>query len=48
MADPDHLNRLQQGVDAWNAWRERESLITPDLTRADLSGAILGDANLWS
>jgi hypothetical protein len=29
---------LRQGVDAWNAWREREPSITPDLSGADLSG----------
>ena len=41
MANPDHLNMLRQGVDAWNAWREREPSITPDLSGADLSGTDL-------
>ena len=41
MANRDHLQTLQQGVDAWNAWRDRQPLITPDL-----GGADLGRANL--
>jgi uncharacterized protein YjbI with pentapeptide repeats len=50
MADPDHLNTLQQGVDAWNAWR-KQGPVEPDLSeanlaRADLSGANLSRANL--
>jgi uncharacterized protein YjbI with pentapeptide repeats len=40
MADPDHVKMLQQGVDAWNAWRMQHRG-TPDL-----SGANLGEANL--
>jgi hypothetical protein len=48
MANPDHLNMLRQGVDAWNAWREREPSITPDLSGADLSEAHLSRANLSS
>jgi Pentapeptide repeats (8 copies) len=46
MANPDHLKVLQQGVDAWNAWREREPSITPDLIEADLSRRHLSSANL--
>src|SRR5215469_11900383 len=46
MANPDQLNILQQGVDAWNAWRKREPLITPDLREADLSSANLRGADL--
>jgi uncharacterized protein YjbI with pentapeptide repeats len=46
MADPDHLNKLRQGVDAWNAWRQREPLIRPDLSGADLTRANLSEANL--
>jgi uncharacterized protein YjbI with pentapeptide repeats len=46
MANSDHLNTVRQGVDAWNAWREREPTITPDLSEADLSRADLHGANL--
>jgi hypothetical protein len=46
MANPDHLNMLQQGVDAWNAWRERNPSITPDLSGAPLARAHLSEANL--
>jgi uncharacterized protein YjbI with pentapeptide repeats len=48
MANPAHLEILQQGVGAWNAWREREQeepFITPDLSGADLSRARLSHAN---
>jgi pentapeptide repeat protein len=46
MANPDHLNMLRQGVDAWNLWRQREPDITPDLRGAVLPGATLSDADL--
>ena len=46
MANRDHLQTLQQGVDAWNAWRDRQPLITPDLGGADLGRANLSEANL--
>ena len=46
MANPDHLNMLRQGVDAWNAWRDREPSITPDLSGAHLGEADLARANL--
>jgi uncharacterized protein YjbI with pentapeptide repeats len=46
MANPDHLNILRQGVDAWNAWRAREPLITPDLSREDLRAPFLPGVNL--
>jgi uncharacterized protein YjbI with pentapeptide repeats len=42
MANPDPLEKLRQGVDAWNAWREKKPSITPALSRANLSGADLG------
>ncbi len=49
MANPKHLELLQQGVDAWNAWREKEPSIRPDLTGAELFRAKLGKANLrWA
>jgi hypothetical protein len=49
MTNPDHLNTLRQGVDAWNAWREKEPSITPDLNEAKLRDAYLSVADLhWA
>jgi uncharacterized protein YjbI with pentapeptide repeats len=45
MPNPDHLQTLLQGVDAWNAWRERERLIAPDLGGADFRSANLRRAD---
>jgi uncharacterized protein YjbI with pentapeptide repeats len=46
MANPDHLEILRQGVDAWNAWKEKEPLFTtPDLSGADLHEVNLRGAN---
>jgi hypothetical protein len=39
MANPEHLEILKQGVEAWNTWRRANPSIEPDLTRASLSGA---------
>jgi len=47
MADQSHLEILQQGVEAWNSWRERNPSIKPDLFTADLSEADLYEANLY-
>jgi len=58
MADPDALKILDQGVDAWNTWRESEgSARAPDLSKADLiareleginfAGTSLAGANLF-
>src|SRR5215469_309977 len=46
MANPDHVQTLRQGVDVWNDRREREPLITPDLSDAHLSRANLIGADL--
>jgi hypothetical protein len=51
MANDEHVAILKKGVDAWNAWRDENRTITPnlsgaDLTRADLSGANLHGAGL--
>lgn len=51
MANPEHLEILKQGVDAWNKWRYNPQSVIPNLSGADfsrinLSGAILTDANL--
>jgi hypothetical protein len=42
MANPEHLQLLQQGVEAWNKWRTEDRLIT----RLDLQSAVLGEADL--
>jgi hypothetical protein len=46
MANPEHLEILEQGVEAWNKWRGQHTDIRPDLVGADLVGADLRRANL--
>ena len=46
MANPEHLQILQQGVEVWNAWREQNDDITPDLRKANLSWTNLDEINL--
>src|SRR5215831_2726658 len=46
MADPAHVSELKKGVAAWNAWRDENPNIRPDLTRRKLWGADLSRANL--
>jgi len=52
MANVKHVALLKKGVAAWNAWRDENPNIRPDLTRwrklfgADLSGANLRGADL--
>jgi hypothetical protein len=36
MANPEHLQILQQGVEVWNAWRKQNKGIRPDLSGVDL------------
>ncbi|HKP52633.1 MAG TPA: toll/interleukin-1 receptor domain-containing protein [Chloroflexia bacterium] len=45
MANPKHLAILEQGVKAWNEWREENPDITPNLVEADLMGADLYGAD---
>ena len=45
MANPEHLQILKQGVEAWNQWRREHRDIMPDLDRANLDGADLSDAH---
>ena len=45
IANPDHLQSLQQGVKAWNTWRAQHVAIIPDISEADLGGANLRGAN---
>jgi len=47
MANPEHLDRLRQVVDVWNAWRAENPSIRPDLSGADLYGADLYRAHLY-
>jgi hypothetical protein len=47
MANEEHLARLQQGVAAWNQWREANRNIRPDFSKANLSGVNLSGANFF-
>ena len=42
----DHLEKLREGVEAWNAWRAENPEIRPDLIDAYLNGANLIGAKL--
>lgn len=42
MANQEHLSILKKGVYIWNKWRKENPDITPDLTKADLSGYDFG------
>ena len=46
MANDEHVARLKQGVAAWNAWRDENAKLRPDLSNADLKKACLPGANL--
>lgn len=42
MADSQHLQLLQQGVDVWNEWRRNHPTASVDLSNATLNGVKLG------
>jgi hypothetical protein len=46
MANEEHVALLRQAVEVWNAWREENRDVRPDLRRANLRGANLRGANL--
>jgi pentapeptide repeat protein len=46
MANDEHVALLAQGVAAWNAWRDENPDIVPDLTGANLNSAQLRRVNL--
>ena len=46
MPNPEHLQILEQGVEAWNTWRKQNTDIRPDLSRAPLRMTNLTYANL--
>ena len=48
MANPEHLQILKEGAEAWNQWRDQHRDITPDLDGADLDGAVLDGVDLSS
>jgi uncharacterized protein YjbI with pentapeptide repeats len=48
MANPEHLAKLKEGVEAWNKWRRDHSETTVDLAGAELLQADLRGAHLWS
>jgi hypothetical protein len=49
MADDNHIAQLGRGLAHWNAWRDENVNIRPDLSGAKLGEASLGGANLkWA
>jgi hypothetical protein len=47
MAEPTHVSKLKEGVEAWNRWRaDPTKRMPPDLSGADLFRADLSTANL--
>ena len=46
MSNPEHLKKLEEGVDAWNKWRRENLVVLPNLTGASLQDANLMNANL--
>ena len=46
MANLKHLDILKQGIEIWNAWREKHPEVQPDLSHTDLSHAKLSGINL--
>ena len=46
MANDEHVAMLKKGVDAWNAWRDENPGIRPDLRGRSLVGVDLKGADL--
>ena len=46
MPNREHLAKLKEGVETWNAWREENEGVQVDLSKANLTGADLTGANL--
>ncbi len=46
MANPEHVAKLKEGVEVWNAWRKAHPQERPDLREANLRGADLEGADL--
>ena len=45
MANPEHVLILDEGVDAWNSWRDKQHDLVPDLSGIDLTGRFLQAIN---
>ena len=46
MADQDHLARVREGPETWNAWRGAYPEVVPNLMASELSGIDLSSADL--
>lgn len=46
MANPEHVEILKQGVEAWNRWREQNPFVEPDLSKATYYEANIREVNL--
>lgn len=46
MANPEHLAKLKEGVEAWNVWRDKNIDLIPDLRKHDFSREDLSNINL--
>ena len=46
MANKKHVALLNQGAEAWNAWRREHPMVCPDLFGASLFGAHVSKADL--
>lgn len=46
MPNPEHVAKLKEGVEAWNAWRAKNRKIAPDLQGTNLVAANLEGANV--
>jgi uncharacterized protein YjbI with pentapeptide repeats len=46
MSNPEHHTKLNEGVEAWNSWKQMNAAVRPDLSNANLYGAILSEAYL--
>src|SRR5215467_5045541 len=48
MANPAHVALLKEGSEKWNQWRKDNPSVRPDLSGADLKGALLYGADLYA
>jgi hypothetical protein len=45
MANNEHLSKLAESIETWNAWRQEQPDIRPDLSSVNFRGADLGGVN---